>query len=105
MQKRQAFDQAVLAAIEGSVMGTTMTEMGTLVVNEVGKLAATLGADASQKTTDAMTTQGVLGLCDRIIRVQTPHKMLLPRFRREKSMARTCAVENRHASFGRYGDV
>jgi len=76
VQKRQAFDQAVLAAIEGSVMGTTMTEMGTLVVNEVGKLAATLGADASQKTTDAMTTQGVLSLCDRIIRVQTPHKML-----------------------------
>ncbi len=75
-QKRQAFDQAVLAAIEGSVMGTTMTEMGKLVVNEVGKLAATLGADASQKTTDALTTHGVLSLCDRVIKVQTPHKML-----------------------------
>ena len=53
-----------------------MTEMGQLLVGEVGRLAATLGADAGQKTTDALTQHGVLSKCDRVIQVQTPHRML-----------------------------
>lgn len=76
VQKRKAFDQAVLAALEGSVPTPVMSEMGTLVVDEVGKLASTLGADAKQKTQDAMTTHGILDKCDRVIKVQTPHKLL-----------------------------
>ncbi len=76
VQKRQAFDQAVLAALEASMAGPSMTEMGQLLVGEVGRLTATLGADAAQKTTDALTQHGVLSKCDRVIQVQTPHRML-----------------------------
>lgn len=74
--KRKSFDEAVLAALEGSVPMPTMAEMGKLVVDEVRKRTGALGQDAEQKTTDALTLHGVLSQCDRVIRVQTPHKML-----------------------------
>jgi len=76
VQKRQAFDQAVLTALQGSSAGPSMTEMGQLVRDEVNRQAATLGADAGQKTIDALTLHGVLSDCNRVITVQTPHRML-----------------------------
>lgn len=75
-QKRASFDQAILKALLGSVSAPTMTDMGQLIVDEVGKQAAALGADAAQKTTDALTLHGILSLCDRVIKVATPHRSL-----------------------------
>lgn len=76
VQKRTAFDQAVLTALEGTIAGPSMTELAQIFVDEITRQAATLGADAAQKTTDALTLHGVLSQCDRVIKVQTPHRML-----------------------------
>lgn len=76
VQKRTSFDQAILKALLGSISAPTMTDMGFLIVDEVGKQAAALGSDAAQKTTDALTMHGILNLCDRVIKVSTAHRML-----------------------------
>lgn len=66
--RRDAFDQAVLAALDGSGSRPTMTDVAKLVVQEVAQRAAQLGEGAEQKATEAFTAHGVLPECNRVIR-------------------------------------
>lgn len=75
-RRRDRFDQAVLAALEGSPALPSMSDMARLVLDEVKRLAGDLGADAETKTRAAFTERGVLPECDRILRKAGPKRAL-----------------------------
>lgn len=76
VRRRDRFDQAVLAALDGSGATPSMTDLARLVVDEVKRLAADLGADAEAKGVQAFTGRGVLPGCDRILRSGGPKRAL-----------------------------
>lgn len=76
IQKRDAVDQAVLAALIGTSARPSMTEFAKLLVQEIKLRAAGLGADAEMKMTAALTQHGILAECDRIIKTPAPKKIL-----------------------------
>lgn len=75
-RRRDRFDQAVLAALEGTPALPSMSDMARLVLDEVKRLSGDLGADAEPKTRAAFTERGVLPDCDRIIRKTGPKRAL-----------------------------
>lgn len=76
LRRRDRFDQAVLAALEGTPALPSMSDLARLVLDEVKRLAGDLGADAETKTRAAFTERGVLPECDRILRKAGPKRAL-----------------------------
>ncbi len=74
--RRDAFDQAVLAALQGTDMYPTMTAVALLVVQEVAMRAVVLGSAAKKLTTQAFTAHGILPGCDRTIKVLSAKPLL-----------------------------
>ncbi|MCS6913028.1 MAG: MYXO-CTERM sorting domain-containing protein [Myxococcales bacterium] len=75
-RRRDVFDQAVLAALEGSGPRPSMTEMAELVLQEVALRADQLGPAAQAQVEAAFVAHGILPACDRVIRGMRPKPLL-----------------------------
>lgn len=65
--RRQTFDAAVLAMIDGLSATPSFADAAKLLLDEVDRAAATLGADAKDKLKSAFAAHGVLPTCNRIL--------------------------------------
>lgn len=66
--RRDLFDQAVLAALDGLGPRPSMADMGKLLLQELELRADKLGADAKAKAEQALTDHGILPQCERVLR-------------------------------------